>query len=255
MAEAGQDNIKTSKNPVVQNQVEAQKGKILEKFPEIDEKATNQLARSGVAARLRIARLKRDVSTQKREKEEATEEGRIDHQTQLLNRRGVLAKLDEEMSRSLRERKGKPNYFVVFMDVNNLKHVNDNHGHDAGDMLIKEAARILRENVRPDDVVGRWTQGDELIAFVKGNDPETARVFWERVGQEFQHYSNGKNGIDMIWISAGLSRLDPDNIESSIDFADRAMQLAKTTAKEYEQKTHRRINMMRTESNLQVPLK
>lgn len=209
----------------------------------------------------KLGRTQKELKAEQERRMEAEEEGRIDHMTQLLNRRGILEKLKEEIQRKRREEIKKPDgerkepqYFVIFMDVNNLKHVNDNHGHDAGDLLVKEMARILKMNVRPDDVVGRWTQGDEFIVFLEGEDPDDARVFWERVSQEFQHYSNGKNGIDTIWVSAGLAKLDLNNVDKSIDLADRTMQLAKITAKKHEEQTHNKINMLRAEKKLQVPL-
>lgn len=55
---------------------------------------------------------------------------------------------------------------VLFIDLDNFKSINDQWGHDVGDQVLIEAARIIKNAIRPSDLVGR-VGGDEFIALLK----------------------------------------------------------------------------------------
>lgn len=191
-------------------------------------------------------------------------EGEVDLVTGLPNRRGVLRRIDEEIRRIKREtypeleeegeHKGSDewikyfNYDVLFLDLNNLKEINDlsPDRHSTGDVVLKKLGDKLTEEIRVGDFVGRWG-GDEFILFLRRDHPNASNKFWERLSQDLHD--------DNLWVSAGLARLDPTNIDSSIETADKAMYLAKTLTKKNKERTRHRINMMRTESDLTIPLK
>lgn len=65
---------------------------------------------------------------------------------------------------------------VFVVDVDQFKRVNDRYGHVAGDAVISEVARIIRQEVCGDDVLGRLG-GDEFVVLVEGYDDPRARVF------------------------------------------------------------------------------
>ena len=79
-----------------------------------------------------------------------------DSLTGLFNR----AYLEEEMHRLDKSRQLPIS--IIMADLNNLKYLNDNFGHDAGDRALIKTADILRESCRSEDIVGRWG-GDEFI--------------------------------------------------------------------------------------------
>ena len=79
--------------------------------------------------------------------------------TGLINHRHFYELLEREVARQHRSRKP---FAVVMADVDHFKTYNDTHGHPAGDEVLKEVARLLRENVRQTDVVGRYG-GEEFI--------------------------------------------------------------------------------------------
>lgn len=79
--------------------------------------------------------------------------------TQLFNRRGI----EEHLKIRLKEYKNKKIYFgVVFLDIDKFKQINDNFGHNIGDLVLKEIGKALIKNFRKKDIIGRWG-GDEFI--------------------------------------------------------------------------------------------
>ena len=81
-----------------------------------------------------------------------------DDLTGVLNRRGFLAAAEQTLARAQRHDDG---VILVFVDVDNLKPINDRHGHEAGDGALRAATAVLRETVRDGDVLGR-VGGDEF---------------------------------------------------------------------------------------------
>jgi diguanylate cyclase (GGDEF)-like protein/putative nucleotidyltransferase with HDIG domain len=102
---------------------------------------------------------------------------RTDPQTGLLNRRGFLERLEEELARA--RRAGGP-VALVIADVDRLQALNDRHGHAAGDRVIAQVARTLAEHRRATDVVGR-VGGDELAMILSETDEQAALIVAERL--------------------------------------------------------------------------
>jgi diguanylate cyclase (GGDEF)-like protein len=120
---------------------------------------------------------------------------------------------------------------VVYIDLNNLKDVNDSHGHAAGDAALLQVARLLAENVRASDVVGRLG-GDELALLLVQTDDVAAE-------QKAALLARKINTQPLIWqgravpltISYGVhSFTGGENAEHVIAAADRAMYRRKQKA-------------------------
>jgi|GEM_PF-843847 len=99
-----------------------------------------------------------DITERKRFEEELKLISIKDELTGLYNRRGFKELGERLLMTAARQNKG---VFLVFSDLNYLKHINDTYGHSAGDLALKELARILKERFRGDDVVAR-IGGDEF---------------------------------------------------------------------------------------------
>jgi diguanylate cyclase (GGDEF)-like protein len=67
---------------------------------------------------------------------------------------------------------GQEPFCVVVVDLNNFKRINDQHGHLAGDELLRQIAHELRMASRAQDVLGRWG-GDEFVMVIDGNFTNT----------------------------------------------------------------------------------
>jgi diguanylate cyclase (GGDEF)-like protein len=96
--------------------------------------------------------------------------------TGLANRRYLM----EQFPRLIAERKNNVGLAIMIIDLDALKPINDQHGHAAGDEVIVEIAKTLRQAIRPDDVLARWG-GDEFVVVAQAQHVEHACMLAERV--------------------------------------------------------------------------
>jgi diguanylate cyclase (GGDEF)-like protein len=96
--------------------------------------------------------------------------------TGLANRRYLM----QQFPRLIADRRGNSGLAVMIIDLDALKPINDQHGHAAGDEVIVEIAKTLRQAIRPDDVLARWG-GDEFVVVAQAQHVEHACMLAERV--------------------------------------------------------------------------
>lgn len=143
-----------------------------------------------------------------------------DVMTGLLNRRGFFH--HAERSLKVARRQGTPSA-LIFADVDGLKRVNDGLGHEAGDRLICDCARILQASFRDSDVVAR-IGGDEFAAFtLEATHPE---VILERIRKNIDTFRERASPPYPIAFSTGIVRCEPSSDSTLADYlaqADRQM--------------------------------
>lgn len=98
--------------------------------------------------------------------------------TNLSNRKQLDATLVEEIPRALRHGR---ELSVLMLDIDHFKHVNDTHGHLAGDSVLRGLASMLQKRLRPNDRLGRYG-GEEFCAIL----PETALPNAAKIGEELR---------------------------------------------------------------------
>ncbi len=159
----------------------------------------------------------------------AEKNSKEDFLTKLYNKRA----LDEFflMKESEFSRNGH-NYSIVLFDLDKFKDVNDTFGHDAGDIILKAFAQILKKEARTVDVVGRFG-GEEFIALLSETDLKGSVIFAEkiRVKVETARFLYKGSRINLT-VSCGVSeRKRAKNFESTFKIADNNMYKAKESGR------------------------
>jgi len=151
----------------------------------------------------------------------------IDPLTELYNRRFVYMFLEKELENLKRGNLEK--LCVVYIDLDGFKQVNDKFGHITGDEVLKEVARLIKENFRKSDVVAR-IGGDEFLVIAVNCDEgailEKLSSLRKLLERKFENY-----GISM---SFGLATAPDDStdIAELIKIADKRMYNCKKRKKE-----------------------
>lgn len=153
---------------------------------------------------------------------------RHDALTRVLNRHGMdhaLGQIPLDRSRQMA---------LISIDLDGFKQVNDNHGHGAGDMLLIKVAERLREQLRPNDLLGRMG-GDEFMAVVRDMRPEQIGPLADRlIAAISRHaYDLGEGTFARVGASIGFACL-PEDAASTMELrlrADQALYAAKGAGK------------------------
>lgn len=101
----------------------------------------------------------------------------VDPLTNLLNRRSINEYLDDAM---ITKRRLNIEFTVAICDIDDFKMLNDKFGHDCGDLVLKNVAKIIKKNVRDIDYVCRWGGEEILILFSNSKLKEASKVI-ERI--------------------------------------------------------------------------
>ena len=119
---------------------------------------------------------------------------------------------------------------VVYFDINNMKQINDEHGHPAGDAALRHMATVLRDNIRLSDFVGRLG-GDEFGVILAQTDEEQAHAkaasLAEAIGKTPLRW--GDHAIAVTAAYGVYAFTADDNAQRAIEAADRAMYEQKRT--------------------------
>jgi diguanylate cyclase (GGDEF)-like protein len=118
-----------------------------------------------------------DVSERKRLQRELERQARFDFLTGLLNRRYFIELAKMELLR-LKRNSGKLS--LIMFDIDYFKQINDTHGHNTGDQVLKRVAHICHETVREIDIVGRLG-GEEFVVLLPQTDKHQAFSIAERL--------------------------------------------------------------------------
>lgn len=121
--------------------------------------------------------------------------------TGVFNRKAGINYLKERMQNV---QLSKSVLTICFIDVNNLKDVNDQYGHKSGDELIKNVAKLIKEGMREGDEVAR-IGGDEFLLLFDNCSLEHAIRVWDRVIERFEQFNLEADKVYDISVSVGFA--------------------------------------------------
>ncbi len=154
-----------------------------------------------------------------------------DVMTGVLSREAGLTHLKTQMSQAIAF---KQDLTIAYIDVNDLKIVNDGYGHKEGDQLLRTISDIIQSKLREFDIVARLGGDEFLVVFTRCNRAQAQRV-WRRITEEFLKVNVEGNIAYKISASAGITQFIPTKHTSLLNFvheADEEMYAQKKKIKE-----------------------
>ncbi|MFY0990107.1 sensor domain-containing diguanylate cyclase [Halomonas sp. C05BenzN] len=145
--------------------------------------------------------------------------------TGALNRRAFFEQGEAVLALAARHGRRVP---LAMLDLDHFKHLNDTHGHAAGDLALQSFAMRCRECLRPYDLFAR-IGGEEFAVILVDSDPEQARDILERLREAVEGIELEVDGTAIRFtVSVGLTILEPDgSLDRALSRADRALYRAK----------------------------
>lgn len=149
--------------------------------------------------------------------------------TGVANRASVLESADDAFDRC---RELVMPFSVLFLDIDHFKAINDEHGHQIGDQVLKAVAERVREIVRPTDILGRYGGEEFLIGLVECSEND-ARAMAERIVEAIERkpvrFPGKRVSVDVtVSVGVATSHRVPETVGNLID---RAMYAAKNAGR------------------------
>ncbi len=149
-------------------------------------------------------------------------EARTDLLTGLLNRRGFDERAAIELAHAKRERRS---IAVTTFDLDHFKHINDEWGHQTGDLVLARVGALLADECRDVDVAARLG-GEEFVVLLPGVDTTGAEAFTQRVRQTLS--TDDASELPAVRASAGVhTAVAPTDVQVMLQRADTALYEAK----------------------------
>lgn len=157
------------------------------------------------------------------------DQARRDALTGIYNRRHLSEQLDYQVNTALRVQQA---FAVVLIDIDHFKHINDTHGHDVGDVVLKGVAHVLSRSLREIDIFGRW--GGEEFLCILPHGSHDARITAERLRDALRQASlvEAIPGL-RVTASFGVATYQPgDHQDDVVKRADLALYRAKSEGRD-----------------------
>lgn len=145
-----------------------------------------------------------------------------DRLTGVYNREGCLKNWDVEVERINRQ---GGTFSVMMFDIDYFKRVNDNYGHDVGDMVLVKIVKIIQTTIRKGDTFSRWG-GEEFIIIFPGMELEEILLLADRLRQNIEE--SRFTGPEQVTCSFGVTGYkDDETFDETLKRVDQALYMAK----------------------------
>lgn len=170
-----------------------------------------------------VTKLQNEINVRKEVEKQLQRLATTDALTGIYNRRYFDIQLREFVARA--ERYQEPLCLLMF-DIDHFKRINDEHGHDVGDQILRQVVEIISTHKRQVDVFARWG-GEEFVMLLPKTESDKGTTLAERLRQQIESHSFSDH--IHLTISIGVAPHRPgDSIDTLIKRADEALYAAKT---------------------------
>lgn len=182
-----------------------------------------------VGTRNRVHEAEAKIKKLEQELSQVSELVREDHLTGALNRRGLDEAFEREVTRADRN---QTSLCIALLDIDDFKRINDTLGHHVGDQALAHLSGVIKEALRPTDLVARYG-GEEFIIILPETGLEEAVATIQRLHRELtKKFFLHNNDRILVTFSAGVVQRTPtESQEDVVMRADKAMYQAKKSGK------------------------
>lgn len=173
----------------------------------------------------------------------------MDALTKIFGRRYYDKMAEREVARVKRHEKEGSTMSMIMVDIDHFKQFNDSYGHDMGDRVLQEVARILEKSVRREDIVARYG-GEEFVVILPDTNIKGAKIVAENLREAIEKQTKNQP-YPPVTISGGYAELDL--YDQSLDSADKLKKGADIGL--YQAKEKGRNQMVQYEKGMKIPEK
>lgn len=162
-----------------------------------------------------------DITAMKEKEVELSKHASLDPLTGVMNRRSGIELLRKHLSLGVHAQE----FILMFIDINNLKKVNDRYGHSIGDDLIKTCCATMNQHIDDNDCLFRLG-GDEFIMIFFNKQMDDVELVWDNIKMEFQTINETSQKPYKLSASYGCYHYKPDvpiTLEEIFELADQDM--------------------------------
>jgi len=162
--------------------------------------------------------------------ERTLKNSKYDSLTNMLNRQALDDLLTNELHRAKRH---KLDLSIVFFDLDNFKRVNDIHGHQAGDEVLRRVAGTVLQEKRLEDIAGRYG-GEEMVLVLPETNRKNAAIIGERIRSSVENMAFAWEDKEIkLTLSGGIGAFSEETVDvlTLVREADNAVYLAKEQGK------------------------
>ncbi|MCB1140987.1 MAG: EAL domain-containing protein [Leptospiraceae bacterium] len=191
-----------------------------------------------------------DITIRKKTQEELTWQATHDSLTKLPNRTLIKERIHNALQRTIHT---SLEIAVLFIDLDNFKMINDTFGHETGDQLLVQISNLLKEHIRPGDIVGRLSGDEFIILCDRVENRESLKDFILKIQEAFRKPIHLKNQDIFTTASIGVSfgNIHTHNSEDILRESDAAMYVSKQKGGDSWNEFKREILTL-TEQKLQI---
>lgn len=165
----------------------------------------------------------RDITNRKEKEQKLQDASMTDELTGHLNRRGFLQFAQKQLEIANRS---KRKFSLLYLDINDMKAINDELGHDEGDQALVSVADVLNSTFRSSDIIGR-IGGDEFVVLItEAGGANTEKAVMENLQNNLRIYNEEADRDYRLSVSTGMAHYDPEHpcsLEELLAGADKLM--------------------------------